>query len=74
MPVGGHPLSVLFAVLSRRLPILANKPVNHVEEDSVWLFHVDGLVGFANRFGELGEEDVQEPCIHGDNVSTRFAC
>ncbi len=74
MPVGGHLLLVLFVVLGCRLPILANKPVEHVEEDSVWLFHVDGLVGFANQFEELGEEDVQECCIHGDNVSTRFAC
>jgi hypothetical protein len=74
MPVGGHPLLVLFAVLGHHLPILANKPVKHVEEDSVRLFHVDGLVGFANRFGELGEEDVPERCIHGDDVSMHFAC
>ncbi len=74
MPVGGHPLSVLFAVLGCCLPILANKPVKHVEGDSVRLFHADGLVGFANRFVELGKEDVRERCIHGDNVSMHFAC
>ncbi len=57
-----------------QLRSIANKPVKHVEEDSVWLFHADGLIGIANRFGELVEEDVQERCIHGDNVSRRFAC
>jgi hypothetical protein len=74
MPVGGHPLSVLFVVLGHCLPILSNKPVEHVEEDSVWLFHADGFVGLANLFGELGEEDVRERCIHCDDVSTHFVC
>jgi hypothetical protein len=74
MPVGGHPLLVLFAVLDRCLPILTNKPVKYVEEDSVWLLHADGLIGFTNQFKELGEEDIREHCVHGDDVSTHFAC
>jgi hypothetical protein len=50
MPGGGHSLPIFLAILGCGTPVLCDEPVEHVEKDSVWLFHADRLVCFMNRF------------------------
>jgi hypothetical protein len=50
MPVGGHSLPIIFAIFGRFFAILLDEPVEHVEEDGVWLFHANWLVRLANCF------------------------
>jgi hypothetical protein len=46
MPGGGHSL----AIFGHCMPVLCDEPVEYVEKDSVWLFHVDWLLCFTNHF------------------------
>ncbi len=50
MPVGSHSLSIIFAIFSHCFTIFFNEPVEHVEEDGVWLLHANWLVRLANCF------------------------
>ena len=50
MPVGGHSLSILFAIFGRRFAIFLGEPVEHVEEDGVRLLHANWLVRLANCY------------------------
>jgi hypothetical protein len=50
MPGGGHSLPIFLAIFSCGMPILHDETVEHVEKDSVWLFHADWLGCLTNRF------------------------
>jgi hypothetical protein len=50
MSGGRHSLSIFLAIIGCRATVLCDEPVKHVKKDSVWLFHVDWLVCFTNRF------------------------
>jgi hypothetical protein len=46
MPGGIHSLLIFGCCF----PVLCDEPVEHVEKDSVWLFHADWLTCFTNCF------------------------
>jgi hypothetical protein len=73
MPVGGHPLAICIAIFRRRRTVVLREPLEHVDEDNVWLAEAPLLEGgtHTNRYGI--KENVCEGSIHGDDVSLCFS-
>jgi hypothetical protein len=60
MPLGGHLLPICFAVLGHGFPVLVDEPIEHVEEDCVWVLHSNWLIRFTNCLGEIRKEDISQ--------------
>ena len=65
-------MPIHFAVFGRGLPVLVHEPIKHLEADCVWILHLNWLARFANRLGDIREEDIGQGRIHGNNVSSGF--
>jgi hypothetical protein len=50
MPGAGHSLPIFLAIFGCGMPVIRDEPVKHEEKNSDWMFHVDRLVCFTNRF------------------------
>jgi hypothetical protein len=61
-------LSIHLSFFGRHDAIFFDEPIKHMEEDSVWQSHANGIVAIANRLGEIRKEHVQEGGVHGDDV------
>ena len=72
MPLGGHSLSVRFAVFACGLSVSFDEPIEHVQEDHVGVFHTNWFVRFVNRLWEIRQEDIREGRIHGNNIDSCF--
>ncbi len=73
MPVGGHPLVICIAIFRCRRTVVLREPLEHVDEDNVWLAGAPLLEGgmHTNQYGV--EEKVREGSIHSDDVSPCFS-
>ncbi len=58
MSGGSHSLPICLAIFGCHSPVLCDEPVEHVEKDSVWLFHVDWLVCFTHYFWKIRKENI----------------
>jgi hypothetical protein len=63
MPLGGHLLSICFAIFGRGFPVLVDEPIKHVEEN-----HVRVL----NCLGKIHKENISQGRIHRNNISSCF--
>ncbi len=72
MPIGGHALLVLLAILGHCLTVLVDKPEKEVNKDYIRLAEVPLLEG-SMHLGQHGlKEDVGEGSVHRYNVCLRL--
>ncbi len=59
LPVGGHLLPIIFAIIGCRFSILLDEPVEHVEEDGVRFFHPNCLYVWRIAFGRFARKTLE---------------